>query len=170
MLRNATAFLAAPISRFTDRSGLPGNDIWRRLARNSLGSIALRVPSFPLGFEPSYDRLSSEGIFRRRAFALIYGHGQRSDVKVQVLCHFMSTFERRSFQVKTKWALDACQLSTWGLKRNPRLPVVTFFDRKSHSAAGPRREDYRFLPALRPSIDRYPRFLSAISMPCMMMS
>jgi hypothetical protein len=46
------------------------------------------------------DRLSSEGIFRRRAFALIYGHGQRSDVKVQVLCHFMSTFERRSFQVK----------------------------------------------------------------------
>jgi hypothetical protein len=25
---------------------------------------------------------SSEGIFRRRAFALIYGHGQRSDVKV----------------------------------------------------------------------------------------
>jgi pterin 4 alpha carbinolamine dehydratase len=48
----------------------------------------------------SSDRLSSEGIFRRRAFALIYGHGQRSDVKVQVLCHFMSTFERRSFQVK----------------------------------------------------------------------
>jgi hypothetical protein len=46
------------------------------------------------------DRLSSEGIFRRRAFALIYGYGQRSDVKVQVLCHFMSTFERRSFQVK----------------------------------------------------------------------
>src|SRR4029453_5968750 len=46
------------------------------------------------------DRLSSEGIFRRRAFALIYGHGQRSDVKIQVLCHFMSTFERPSFQVK----------------------------------------------------------------------